>query len=234
MEEVPAAPEADREALAVLDEEVAALPERFRAAFVLCELTGLSRKRRRRGWAARSAPSPRGSGRARQRLRERLKQRGLGMPAVILPLLPAALPGLTLKAALSLGGSAGRRRAGAAALMTEVLNAMFLTKLKMAFAVGVAAVGSASAGCRPTSTSRAAAAEKARTNKRAAAEVKRLETAEKREKAAAAEVKRLDAAEKARADAKNPVIVDVTFVDVSPMRQAKVDAAEERGRESRC
>src|SRR5262245_42643455 len=30
MEEVPAAPEGDREALAVLDEEVAALPERFR------------------------------------------------------------------------------------------------------------------------------------------------------------------------------------------------------------
>ena len=42
MDEVPAAPEPDREALAVLDEEVAALPERFRAAFVLCELTGLS------------------------------------------------------------------------------------------------------------------------------------------------------------------------------------------------
>ncbi|MGL4551384.1 MAG: RNA polymerase sigma factor, partial [Gemmataceae bacterium] len=145
MDDVPAAPEADRDALAVVDEEVAALPERFRAAFVLCELMGLSVEE-----AAARLGCPVGTaasrlGRARQKLRERLTRRGLGPtpPSLTLPVLPAALPGLTLNAAVSMAAGSAATPAiapGAAALVSEVLNAMFLTKLKLALAAGVAAV----------------------------------------------------------------------------------------------
>src|SRR5262245_32438180 len=85
----PAREVEQREAYLVLDEEVRQLPDKFREPFVLCCLEGRSNAE-----AARELGCPLGTvesrlGRARQRLRERLSRRGLGLPAGLL----AALPG---------------------------------------------------------------------------------------------------------------------------------------------
>jgi RNA polymerase sigma-70 factor (ECF subfamily) len=63
----------------ILDEELAQLPERYRAAFVLCHLQGKTNQE-----AAELLGCPKGTilsrlSRARERLRHRLRERGLGL-----------------------------------------------------------------------------------------------------------------------------------------------------------
>jgi RNA polymerase sigma factor (sigma-70 family) len=129
----------------VLDEELSRLPDRQRAAFVLCCLEGRTGEE-----AARELGCPAGTvssrlTRARERLRTRLIRRGLAPAASA---LSAALAGegfalslsenlaaSTLKAAhlFSSGEAAGEELSRQAVLLAEgVLRSMLLTKVKIA------------------------------------------------------------------------------------------------------
>ena len=99
----PLAEVTSRELVSAIDEELARLPDQFRAAIALCCLEGLSQDEaaRRLGW---SAASVRGRlERGRERLRLRLARRGLALSAGLGALLPgeahaALLPRLLARA----------------------------------------------------------------------------------------------------------------------------------------
>jgi RNA polymerase sigma factor (sigma-70 family) len=139
----------------VLDEEIHRLPEKYRAAFVLCYLEGRTNEE-----AARQLGCPKGTilsrlARARARLRVRLTRRGLGVSASGLAAfvggggwadaLPATLVGKTLTTAFTSDSVA----AGRVATLTEgALRTMSMTKLKIVLGLllvaglmGAAAVG---------------------------------------------------------------------------------------------
>jgi RNA polymerase sigma factor (sigma-70 family) len=149
--EVPVAGgEADvlwRDLRPVLDEEINQLPEKYRAAFVLCHLQGLTNAE-----AARELGCPLGTvlsrlAWARERLRQRLTRRGVTlsvglltvlMPATVPALLKAELVQETVRAAGAM--AAGRAVAGVlsakvVALTEGVLRVMLLTKLKVVAAL---------------------------------------------------------------------------------------------------
>jgi RNA polymerase sigma factor (sigma-70 family) len=76
-----------RELGPLLDAEVRRLPEKYRAAFILCYLEGKTNEE-----AAKELGCPKGTilsrlARARERLRKRLNQRGLAMSGAVFPLL---------------------------------------------------------------------------------------------------------------------------------------------------
>jgi RNA polymerase sigma factor (sigma-70 family) len=130
----------------VLDRELAALPERYRAAVVLCDLEGKDRQE-----AARELGCPEGTvasrlARGRSLLAKRLARRGLATVAAALPreaasaCVPAALVSSTVKAA------AGSGAAGVVSLTKGVMRAMLLTKLKRGVAV-LLLVGLAGLAC---------------------------------------------------------------------------------------
>jgi RNA polymerase sigma factor (sigma-70 family) len=132
----------------VLDEEVIRLPPRYREVFVLCQLQGKTNNE-----AARELGCPLGTvvsrlSRARNRLRDRLTQRGVtvsvaALTALLAPQAGAAPPPLLVSAALrlalataGLGATAGVPvPAGVSALCQGVLHTMFVTKMKIAFAL---------------------------------------------------------------------------------------------------
>jgi RNA polymerase sigma factor (sigma-70 family) len=148
-----------RDVRAVLDEEVARLPERYRAAFVLCYLEGKTNAE-----AAQELGCPLGTilsrlAWARERLRQRLTRRGValsvGFSAALLSeasasaALPAALAGSTVRAALLFAAgqttAAGAVSSQTMALTKGVLQAMYMTQMKIAAAV-VLIVGGLGAG----------------------------------------------------------------------------------------
>ena len=133
------------EAAAAVVEEVGRLPERLRGAVVLCEFEGLSVDE-----AARRLGCPAGTvksrlSRARDRLKRRLTRRGHA-PTLALPPaspVPASLAGATVAAVVS---RTGPITAALAAWESEVLRAMWWTKLKtgiLVCAFGLAAGGTA-------------------------------------------------------------------------------------------
>lgn len=135
---------------ALLDAEVARLPNRIREVFVLCCLEGLTHEE-----AGRLLGIPGGTvasrlSRARERLRDRLTRRGIAIGAVAASLTAleaqAAEPSLALAGliqamtahATSSSSAPGSLSPRVAVLTQGVLKAMWMTKLKMAVAVVLA------------------------------------------------------------------------------------------------
>jgi RNA polymerase sigma factor (sigma-70 family) len=143
----------------VIHEEVSRLPEKYRAAFVLCCLEGKTAAE-----AARLLGRPEGTvlsrlSRARERLRSRLTRRGVGLSAAALTTLmirdvataavPTALAEGTSKAAvLFASGSvaAGTISAPVLGHAHGLLKSLFLAKVKavtLLLTIGAAAAGTA-------------------------------------------------------------------------------------------
>jgi RNA polymerase sigma factor (sigma-70 family) len=133
----PAEPRADnadevtwREVRAVLDEELARLPERYRAPLVQCYLEGQTQDEaaRQLGWSPRTLR--RRLGRARDLLRARLGGRGVALSAGLLAVALAERAGVPdAMAAAATRVAAGAVSAGAARLAAGVLKATFLARL---------------------------------------------------------------------------------------------------------
>jgi RNA polymerase sigma factor (sigma-70 family) len=132
---------------ALVHRELDRLPEKYRAPVVLCDLEGLTHDE-----AAHRLSWPVGTvkgrlSRARDRLRERLRRRGVSEPAGVVTALvaaessraapPAGLVRATVAAALAWPMS-GAVPVAVTALMTGALRAMFWMKLSQAAAISAA------------------------------------------------------------------------------------------------
>jgi RNA polymerase sigma factor (sigma-70 family) len=128
------------ESAAVLDEELACLPEKLRVALVLCELQGRTRRDVARELGIAEGTVASRVARGRVLLARRLARRGLGPAATT---LAAALPGAAtagvqaslVRAAVNLMAGEVVPSATVTALVEGVLRAMFLNKLKKALGV---------------------------------------------------------------------------------------------------
>jgi RNA polymerase sigma factor (sigma-70 family) len=150
MHEPPASPRPPAEGAAwhelrtLLDEELNRLPEKYRRAFVLCDLEGLTNEQ-----AALRLGCPKGTvlsrlSRARELLRHRLNRRGVAVTTTALTALlaenataavPVVLFDTTLTSALLFASgqaAAGALNAPAVAIAEGVLKTMVFTKLKIA------------------------------------------------------------------------------------------------------
>ena len=136
------------ERLAILDEEIGRLPERQRAAVVLCDLEGLPHEE-----AARRLGCPVGTvesrlSRGRQRLRDRLVRRGLAPAAAALWAemareASAAMPAALIKHSarfVTSSPAAGAVPAAVTALAEGVIQMMWLARLKPLVAVAAALI----------------------------------------------------------------------------------------------
>ena len=144
----PAPDPARSERLTILDEEIGRLPERQRAAVVLCDLEGLPHAE-----AARRLGCPVGTvesrlSRGRQRLRDRLVRRGLDPSAAALwpdmareasARMPTALIKHTARFVAS-SPAAGAVPVAVAALAEAVIQMMWLARLKPLVAVAAALI----------------------------------------------------------------------------------------------
>jgi RNA polymerase sigma factor (sigma-70 family) len=134
------------EGLALLDEELARLPDRYRAVLVACCLEGRSRDEAARhlGWTVNRVKGL--LERGRELLRQRLARRGFDLGAVLLAATVAnsvgAVPAVSVEMALRWAqgqGAVGGASSAAVALSERVMSAMFVQKLKAVAAVLVVA-----------------------------------------------------------------------------------------------
>ena len=137
---------------AILDEELSRLPERHRAAIVLCELEGLSRREAAGRLGVSEGTLSSRLARAKTRLRDRLTHRGLALSAAGLAsalssdahavTVPSVLADSTIRiASLVASGSSltGVIPTSVVTLTEGVLKAMLLGKLKLVI-LGLATV----------------------------------------------------------------------------------------------
>jgi RNA polymerase sigma factor (sigma-70 family) len=150
----PALSAAWQELQTLLDEEIAALPETLREAFVLCCLENKSSAEVAQQLGLEQGAVWKRLSRARKRLQERLTRRGVSLTAVLAAVavgvngasaaIPVFLVRSTARAATALaagqGAAAGLVPTKVAALTEGVLKAMFKTNLKTAGLVVLAVV----------------------------------------------------------------------------------------------
>ena len=155
------APDADRDdgLMALLHEEIDRLPERCRVPLVLCDVQGMTHEQAARhlGWPIGTVKSRLMSG--RERLRARLRRRGVAPAIAAMKLMmersarsaagtvPPGLMEATVRSARVVAAGASTTAAGAVPatvnlLMEGALNAMFVTRIKVAvLACGLIAGG---------------------------------------------------------------------------------------------
>jgi RNA polymerase sigma factor (sigma-70 family) len=135
--ESPESPDAD--ALAVLDEEVAGLPEHLRVAVVLCELDGLARKDAAARLDIAEGTLSSRLAKARKLLADRLRKRGVSLPAAgVGVLVTSANVSARLAAKTSALVTPGATLPPAvAAVSNGVFRTMFLNKLTLGVACGL-------------------------------------------------------------------------------------------------
>jgi RNA polymerase sigma factor (sigma-70 family) len=143
----PLAEVTGRELVATLDEELHHLPEQFRVPLVLCYLEGNTRDEaaRQLGWSLGTLKRRLEQG--KEKLRRRLEQRGLALPAVFLAAgategaaraaVPSLLAATTARSAAKLvGGNTGTALGTPLGAITEqVLQTLFPSPFKIAGAV---------------------------------------------------------------------------------------------------
>ncbi len=134
---------------AIVHEEIDRLPDRHRLPVVLCDLEGLTydQAAARLAW---TVPALRCQlSKARRRLRERLTHRGVtgaALGAVIASSeATAAVPAAWVATAVT-AATGGASSMAAAALSQAIIRGMLMTKLKIAVAAALVAIGIASAG----------------------------------------------------------------------------------------
>jgi RNA polymerase sigma factor (sigma-70 family) len=159
--EDPLAEISGRELVAILDEELASLPERYREPLLLCCVEGKSGDEAARQLGCSPSTFKRRLRQARQLLQTRLDRRGINLSAGALSALllhnaasgsvPAALAATTVRAAaLIVTGqplAAGVASAHAVALAGGMIQGVFLSKLKVALAVLLVVGGVVAGAC---------------------------------------------------------------------------------------
>ena len=129
-EAVPAHPPDDL--AAVLDAEIARLPDAQRAAVVLCELGGRSRAEAAAELGVKEGTLSSRLAAARKALAARLRSRGLALPAALAPAVLAAVPPDLTARATTAATNPHLVPAAVAALSQGVLRVMFLQQLRFA------------------------------------------------------------------------------------------------------
>ena len=143
---------------AILDEELARLPERTRAALILCELEGLSRRQAAGRLGISEGTLSSRLARGKEQLRDRLTRRGVGLSAAALTaalsgearaaiVSPALIDSTITVATLVAAGSSltGVASISVATLTQGVLKAMLIAKLKLVI-LGFASVALVTTG----------------------------------------------------------------------------------------
>lgn len=133
------APAAEWDDAAVVDDELARLPDRYRAPLLACGVEGRTIREAAAvlGWPAGTVATRLARGRAL--LARRLVRRGVVVPAALAALGPAAASAELIERAVRVGVPAGAVPASVLTLTNEVTRAMLLNKLKAVAAVLLAA-----------------------------------------------------------------------------------------------